>query len=111
LLIALDVLIAEASVTKAAERLNMSQSAMSYALKRLRIILDDDILIRTSREMEVTPYARQISDRVHQILTEIESTLLSKEIFNPATAQESFRIAASDYVEATIGILWGRQKG
>jgi LysR family transcriptional regulator, mexEF-oprN operon transcriptional activator len=104
LLVALDVLIAEASVTKAAERLNMSQSAMSYALKRLRIILDDDILIRTSREMEVTPYARQISDRVHQILTEIESTLLSKEIFNPATAQETFRIAASDYVEATIGI-------
>jgi LysR family transcriptional regulator, mexEF-oprN operon transcriptional activator len=104
LLVALDVLIAEASVTKAAEKLNMSQSAMSYALKRLRIILDDDILIRTSREMEVTPYARQISDRVHQILTEIESTLLSKEIFNPATAQETFRIAASDYVETTIGI-------
>jgi DNA-binding transcriptional LysR family regulator len=104
LLVALDVLITEASVTKAAERLNMSQSAMSHALKRLRAILNDDILIRTSREMEVTPYARQISDRVHQILTEIGLTLLSKEIFNPATAQETFRIAASDYVEATIGI-------
>jgi DNA-binding transcriptional LysR family regulator len=104
LLVALDVLITESSVTKAAEKLNMSQSAMSYSLKRLRTILDDDILIRTSREMEVTPYARQISDRVHQILTEIESTLLSKEIFNPVTAQETFRIAASDYVEATIGI-------
>jgi DNA-binding transcriptional LysR family regulator len=104
LLIALDVLIAEVSVTKAAEKLNMSQSAMSHALKRLRIILHDDILIRTSREMEVTPYARQISDRVRQILTEIESTLLSKETFNPATGQSTFRIAASDYVEATIGI-------
>ena len=104
LLIALDVLIAEASVTRAAERLEMSQSAMSHALKRLRSVLDDDILIRTSREMEVTPYAREISDRVRQILTEIQSTLLSKETFNPATAQETFRIAASDYVEATIGI-------
>ena len=104
LLIALDVLITEASVTKAAVKLNMSQSAMSHALKRLRTILNDDILIRTSREMEVTPYARQISDRVRQILTEIESTLLSKAIFEPATAQETFRIAASDYVEATIGI-------
>ncbi|MGL5943074.1 MAG: LysR family transcriptional regulator [Waterburya sp.] len=104
LLIALDVLITEASVTKAAEKLNMSQSAMSHALKRLRTILNDDILIRTSREMEVTPYARQISDRVRQILTDIESTLLLKETFNPATAQETFRIAASDYVEATIGI-------
>ncbi len=104
LLVALDVLIAEASVTKAAERLNMSQSAMSYSLKRLRAILKDDILIRTSREMEVTPYARQISDRIRQILAEIQSTLLEKEDFNPATANDIFRIAASDYVEATIGI-------
>ena len=104
LLIALDLLIAEASVTRAAQRLGMSQSAMSHALKRLRIVLDDDILIRTSREMEVTPYAREMGDRVRQILTEIESTLLSKETFNPATARETFRIAASDYVEATIGI-------
>jgi DNA-binding transcriptional LysR family regulator len=104
LLIALDVLITESSVTKAAERLEMSQSAMSHALKRLRIILNDDILIRTSREMEVTPYARQISDRVRQILLEIQSSLLEKEAFNPATAKNTFRIAASDYVEATIGI-------
>jgi DNA-binding transcriptional LysR family regulator len=104
LLIALDVLITEASVTKAAEKLNMSQSAMSHALKRLRTILNDDILIRTSREMEVTPYARQISDRVRQILLEIQSALLEKEAFNPATAKNTFKIAASDYVEATIGI-------
>lgn len=104
LLIALDVLIAEVSVTKAAEKLNISQSAMSHALKRLRIILHDDILIRTSREMEVTPYARQISDRVRQILSDIESTLFSQTTFNPATAQSTFRIAASDYVETTIGI-------
>ena len=104
LLISLDVLIAEASVTKAAEKLNMSQSTMSYSLKRLRAILNDDILIRTSREMEVTPYARQISDRIRQILVEIQSTLLEKETFNPATAKETFKIAASDYVEATIGL-------
>lgn len=104
LLVALDVLITEASVTKAAERLNLSQSAMSYSLKRLRTILNDDILIRTSREMEVTPYARQISDRLRKILVEIQSTLLEKETFDPATANETFRIAASDYVEATIGI-------
>ncbi len=104
LLVALDVLITEASVTKAAERLNMSQSAMSYSLKRLRTILNDDILIRTSREMEVTPYARQISDRLRQILVEIQSTLLEKETFDPATTKATFRIAASDYVEATIGV-------
>lgn len=104
LLIALDVLIEEASVTRAAQRLEMSQSAMSYSLKRLRTILNDEILIRTSREMEVTAYAREISSRVREILTTIQSTLLEKESFDPATAQASFRIAASDYVEATLGI-------
>ncbi len=104
LLIALDVLIAEASVTKAAKKLNMSQSAMSYSLKRLRAILDDDLLIRTSREMEVTPYAREISERVRQILIEIQTTFLAKDAFDPATTQETFKIAMSDYVEATIGV-------
>lgn len=103
LLITLDVLITEESVTRAAKRLNMSQSAMSYSLKRLRTILQDEILIRTSRKMEVTPYARKMSDRLRKILLEIQSTLLAKETFNPYTAEETFKIAASDYVEATIG--------
>ena len=103
LLIALDVLIAEASVTKAAEKLNLSQSAMSYSLKKLRLILDDDILIRTSREMEVTPYAQQISDRIRQILIEIQATLLEKTVFDPATTAQTFKIAVSDYTEAVIG--------
>ena len=58
------MVITEASVTKAAVKLDMSQSAMSYSLKKLRLILEDDILIRTSREMEVTPYAQQIGDRI-----------------------------------------------
>ena len=104
LLIALDVLIAEASVTKAAEKLNLSQSAMSYSLKKLRAILNDDLLIRTSRDMEVTPYAREISDRVRQILVEIQATLLAKDNFDPATTPETFKIAMSDYAEATIGV-------
>jgi LysR family transcriptional regulator, mexEF-oprN operon transcriptional activator len=103
LLLAFDILVAEASVTQAAEKLNMSQSAMSHALKRLRTVLDDPILMRTSqRQMEVTPYARQISPQVRQVLTDIQSTLFAKDIFDPATAQEDFRIATNDYVEATL---------
>ncbi|NER83834.1 MAG: LysR family transcriptional regulator [Leptolyngbya sp. SIO1D8] len=103
LLLALDVLIEEASVTKAAEKLNMSQSTMSYALKRLRSLLDDPILIRTSRDMEVTPYAREISITIRQVLTDIQHTLLEKDAFDPNTARERFCIATSDYVEATLG--------
>lgn len=103
LLLALDILIEEANVTQAAEKLNMSQSAMSHALKRLRAVLDDPILIRTSqRQMEVTPYAREISPQVRQVLASIQETLLAKDIFDPATAQEEFRIATNDHVEATL---------
>lgn len=103
LLLAFDILVEEASVTQAAEKLNVSQSAMSHSLKRLRAVLDDPILIRTSqRQMEVTPYAREISPQVRQVLTDIQKTLLAKEVFDPATAQEDFRIATNDYVEATL---------
>lgn len=104
LLLVLDILIAEASVTQAAERLHMSQSAMSHALKRLRKVLNDPILIRVSqRQMEVTPYAREISGQVRQVLTDIQATLLVKETFDPATTDVDFRIATNDYVEAAIG--------
>lgn len=103
LLLAFDILVETASVTQSAERLNMSQSAMSHALKRLRAILDDPILIRTSqRQMEVTSYAREISPQVRQVLADIQEALLSNTVFDPATAQEDFRIATSDYVEATL---------
>ena len=77
---------------------------MQQQVRAFGNILDDDLLIRTSREMEVTPYAREISDRVRQILIEIQATLLAKEAFDPATTQETFKLAMSDYVEATIGV-------
>lgn len=103
LLLAFDSLVDTTSVTQAAEKLNMSQSAMSHALKRLRTVLNDPILIRTSqRQMEVTPYARKLSPQIRQFLTDIQETLLAKEVFDPATAQDIFRIATNDYVEATL---------
>ncbi|MEM7553019.1 MAG: LysR family transcriptional regulator [Cyanobacteria bacterium P01_A01_bin.84] len=103
LLIALDALISEVSVTRAANRLNLSQSAMSYSLKRLREILGDEILLRSSGGMEVTPLASQIANRVRQVLLEIQG-LLEKESFDPGTANESFCIAMSDYVETSLGV-------
>lgn len=103
LLLALDVLIEEVSVTNAAEKLNMSQSAMSYSLKRLRTLLDDPILIRSSRDMESTPYAREISVAVRRILNDIQNSLLKRNSFDPDTSQEEFRIAFSDYSEIILG--------
>ncbi|MEM7725811.1 MAG: LysR family transcriptional regulator, partial [Cyanobacteria bacterium P01_A01_bin.45] len=103
LLIALDALISESSVTRAANRLNLSQSAMSYSLKRLREILGDEILLRSSGGMEVTTYASEIANRVRQILLEIQG-LLEKESFDPGSANERFCIAMSDYAEISLGV-------
>lgn len=103
LLLALNVLIEEVSVTRAAEKLNMSQSAMSYALKRLRLLLDDPILIRSSRDMEATPYAREISVSVRRILTDIQSNLIKKKAVDSSEITQAFRIASSDYVESILG--------
>ncbi|ESA34775.1 family transcriptional regulator [Leptolyngbya sp. Heron Island J] len=103
LLLALNVLIEEVSVTRAAEKLNMSQSAMSYALKRLRLLLDDPILIRSSRDMATTPYAREISVSVRRILTDIQSNLLEKKTVGSSENFQDFRIASSDYVESILG--------
>ena len=103
LLLALDVLVEEVNVTKAAKKLNLSQSAMSYSLKRLRLLLDDPILVRSSRNMEATPYAREISVAVRRILNDIQISLLEKNVFDPDTSQEDFRIAFSDYIEVSLG--------
>ncbi len=103
LLLALDALIQEASVTKAAEKLNVSQSSMSYSLKRLRELLEDPILMRTSREMEATPYALQVGPAIREALLGIQGALLSRDAFDPERSEASFRIAASDYTESTLG--------
>src|SRR3954468_10970369 len=60
LLVALDALLAEGNVTRAAEKLGLSQPAMSHALNRLRALLDDPILVRTPRGMVPTPRAEEL---------------------------------------------------
>ena len=74
LLVALDVLLKERSVTRAAEALNLSASAMSNALARLREYFEDELLVQIGRKMELTPRAQTLQETVRDLLLRIDST-------------------------------------
>lgn len=102
LLAALDVLLEETSVTRAAARLHLTQSATSSALGRLREALNDELLVLSGRRMVLTPFALELRDQVRQIVTLIDATLHSNPEFRPALSRRHFRIAASDYMQAAV---------
>lgn len=102
LLVALDALLADRSVSQAAARLHLTQSAMSGALGRLRETLKDDLLVQSGRRMILTPYAEELREHVRQILALVDGTLRSNPGFRPETSRRHFRIAASDFVNEVV---------
>ncbi len=97
LLIALDALLSEKSVTRAGERTYVSQSSMSGALQRLREYFGDDLLVRSGREFELTPLAQMLAAPIRDILLRIQAALDGKPSFEPGTAKRVFSIVMSDY--------------
>jgi DNA-binding transcriptional LysR family regulator len=102
LLVALDALLAERNVTRAAARLRLSQSAMSATLGRLRTLFGDPLLLRTAGGMLPTSKGQELVAPVRQVLAEIGRIVQRPERFDPAAADRTFTIAASDYVEYAI---------
>lgn len=101
LLVALKVLLEVKNVTHAAERLFLTQSAMSRILKRLRELFDDPLLVRISREFALTPKAEELCVPLAQLLDRLDGFVFSKE-FEPAAAEGSINIAAPPYVMGDI---------
>lgn len=101
LLVVLDALLAEQHVSRAALRLNKSQPAVSHALGRLRLLLDDPLLVRRGGKLEATPFARSLAPELAAVLTQLQA-LLTLPGFDPATAQRTFRLAMSDYGAALL---------
>lgn len=101
LLIALDVLLRERNVTRAAARLGLSQSAMSHALRRMRNLFGDQLFVSTPRGVLPTPRAEELAGPIERILKEVEH-VLDRPRFDPATAQRKFLIIASDYSQFVI---------
>lgn len=97
LLVALRALLEEANVTKAGERLDMSQSAMSSALARLRLQFEDELLVRVGREYELTPLGHLLLPQLQRTLPLIDKALKVDETFDPYLHSRTFRIQASDY--------------
>ena len=98
LLVSLDALLIERNVTRAGQRVGLSQPAMSGALSRLRDLLKDELLVRVGRQLELTPLAQELAPQLRQQLQGVEDLLSARRSFIPSSEQRTFSIAASDYV-------------
>ena len=104
LLVALDVLLSEASVAGAARRLNLSTSAMSRTLSRLRDVTGDPILVRAGRNMVLTPWAEATRDRARRAVHDARAVLQpSTETFSAQNLARLFTIRANDGFVVAFG--------
>ena len=108
LLVVLDVLLREKSVARTATRLNLTSSAVSHALKRLRLLFDNELLVRDGRRMVPTARAQALTETLPTLLNSIERTLTEPEAFDPASSMRVFRLAAPDFISALIPKLLER---
>jgi DNA-binding transcriptional LysR family regulator len=103
LLVVLDVLLEERSVTRAAARLALSQPATSAALARLRLHLDDRLLVRSRGEMLLTSRATALREPIKEALQAISQALEAREVFDPAAIDRGFRITMTDIASLVLG--------
>lgn len=101
LLKAFSALLDTRSVTKTGERLGLTQPAVSGMLNRLRETFDDPLFVRAQRGMLPTPRAEALAEPLRRALSEIEA-LLQPEAFDPATADRTISIAATDYAQQVV---------
>lgn len=96
LLVTLDVLLAEASVARAARRLALSPSAMSRALARLRAATGDPLLVRAGRGLVASPRAMELRDRVRDLVQDAEAALRPAKALEPGKLSRTFVLRTSD---------------
>ena len=102
LLVALDALLTERSITLAAERICLSQPATSGALARLREFFNDDLLVRVGAKMQPTPLGESLAEPVHNILLQIQATVDRGVTFDPYTCNRKFKFIAGDYSSTVL---------
>lgn len=101
LLVPLKALLHERNVTRAAERIHLSQSAMSRTLDRLRTELDDELLVRVGRNYELTPRGSALLNELGQIMPRL-MRLWEGEPFSPAQSEAHIRLAMTDYASSVV---------
>ncbi|SDV46810.1 DNA-binding transcriptional regulator, LysR family [Chitinasiproducens palmae] len=102
LLLTLDALLAEQHVTRAAERLHLSQPTVSTQLAKLRVVFDDPLLLAGPRGMRPTARAEALREPLHAALAALDQAIGGSVPFDPARAEHVWRIAATDYGAASV---------
>lgn len=97
LFVALDALLADRSVSRAASRMGLTQPGMSNALARLRKLLDDPLMVRNGNEMTLTPRAEELAQSTRTALEILASALADQGSFDPTDTDASFTLSCSDY--------------
>lgn len=100
LLTVFEAIMETGKLSGAGDQLGMSQPAMSAALQRLRLTVDDPLFVRSRQGMEPTPRAQEWYQEIQPALEQIRQSLTSRKQFNPAESQRQFTIMAGDYFEA-----------
>src|SRR3954462_2374242 len=102
LLVALDALLTERSVTRAGQRLAITQSAMSGALGRLRGLFGDELLVRSGQAMRLTAFAESLHVPLREALAQLEGTIFSRSSFDPGGEQRTFTLSATGYTSPLL---------
>ncbi|HEY0712724.1 MAG TPA: LysR family transcriptional regulator [Polyangia bacterium] len=102
LTVVLSALLTERSVTRAARRLGLSQSATSHALARLREVYADPLLVRSGRRLDPTPRAIALRPSLDRALAELAGTIRNEPAFDARTARRSFVIGTADYGQGIL---------
>src|ERR1043165_1289324 len=102
LLVVLDAIYTEGGITRAADKLHLTQPAISHALGRLRRLLNNELFEREGRAMVPTPFTRNLIEPVRGALRSLEITLNEIETFDPASSQKRFALGVRDVLEATL---------
>jgi DNA-binding transcriptional LysR family regulator len=100
LLVALDALLQERSVTRAAGRIGLAQSTVSHALSRLRALLGDAVLVRGAAGMEPTPLGLELAGPVREALVQMRDTILRRRAFDPVSQREGQPLTLDTYARA-----------
>ncbi|MFB9264544.1 LysR family transcriptional regulator [Bradyrhizobium erythrophlei] len=108
LLVVFDVLMNERSVTRAAERLGRTQSAISHSLSRLRSQFGDPLLVKGGVRMQPTAFALDLIEQARPMLSGIQRVLSPTQVFDPAHSQRVFRLAVPDFALALFAELLAR---
>ncbi len=97
LLVALDALLTDRNISRAGERIHLSQPAMSNALARLRDYFGDDLLVSVGRKMELTPRAEVLKEAVRDVLVRIDTSVAAQPQFDCKNTDRVFKLFVSDY--------------